>query len=239
MRVQATVEEEEPITIDNSSVLVVGGGGLGMDTLRQMATAGSWVTALQRGEKFRGEIEGLGSMLALGDVMDPPTIDKALRGNSFDAVVCTVGGGMQDIKVDSEGVINVIEAAKRAGVRRFLLVTSIGTGDSAGAVDEKTMAVLSAVLKEKGKAEEVLKGSGLAWTIVRPGGLMSEAPSGKAVLTEDTSVAGVITRADCAQLLLKIIFDPNTEGKVLAAVDAEKKMPSAAPPKDIKVFSVA
>ena len=62
-----------------------------MDTLRQMATAGSWVTALHRGEKFRAEIEGLGSMLALGDVMKPPTIDRALRGNSFDAVVCTVG----------------------------------------------------------------------------------------------------------------------------------------------------
>ena len=63
-----------------------------MDTVRQMATAGSWVTALHRGEKFRAEIEGLGSMLALGDVMNPPTIDKALRGNTFDAVVCTVGG---------------------------------------------------------------------------------------------------------------------------------------------------
>ena len=53
-------------------------------------------------------------------------------------------------------------------------MTSIGTGDSAGAVDEKTMAVLGAVLKEKAKAEEALKASGLAWTIVRPGGLLSD-----------------------------------------------------------------
>ena len=53
-------------------------------------------------------------------------------------------------------------------------VTSIGTGDSSGAINEKEMAVLGAVLKEKGKAEEALKASGLAWTIVRPGGLLSD-----------------------------------------------------------------
>jgi D-arabinose 1-dehydrogenase-like Zn-dependent alcohol dehydrogenase len=71
--------------------LVVGGGGVGMETVRALAKAGSWVTAYQRGEKFRKEIEGLGSMLALGDVLDVATIEKVLRSNSFDAIVCTVG----------------------------------------------------------------------------------------------------------------------------------------------------
>ena len=62
-----------------------------METVRALAKAGSWVTAYQRGEKFRKEIEGLGSMLALGDVLDVATIEKVLRSNSFDAIVCTVG----------------------------------------------------------------------------------------------------------------------------------------------------
>lgn len=62
-----------------------------METVRALAKAGSWVTAYQRGEKFRKEIEGLGSMLALGDVLDVATIEKLLRSNSFDAIVCTVG----------------------------------------------------------------------------------------------------------------------------------------------------
>lgn len=62
-----------------------------METVRALAKAGSWVTAYQRGEKFRKEIEGLGSMLALGDVLDVPAIEKILRSNSFDAIVCTVG----------------------------------------------------------------------------------------------------------------------------------------------------
>lgn len=239
-QVKASVSDfpEEPVTIDNSTVLVVGGGGLGMEVVRQMATAGSWITAFQRGEKFRKEIEQLGSMLSIGDVMVPGTLDKTLRSNSFDAVVCTVGGGIQDITVDSEGVINLISAAKKAGVSRFLLVTSIGVGDSASAVDERTMQVLGPVLKEKEKAEKVLKESGLDWTIIRPGGLLSDAPTGTGILTEDNSVVGVITRADVATLILKVIFDKRAEGKTLAAIDSAKKFPPMEA-KEIKEFSVA
>ena len=74
-----------------NSVLVVGGGGVGMEVVRSFATAGSWITAFQRAEKFRSEIEGLGAMLALGDALSPETLDRALRSNTFDAVVCTVG----------------------------------------------------------------------------------------------------------------------------------------------------
>ena len=53
-------------------------------------------------------------------------------------------------------------------------MSSIGAGDSAVAVDERTMNVLGPVLKEKEKAEEHLRKSGLKWTIIRPGGLLSD-----------------------------------------------------------------
>ncbi|GJP54040.1 hypothetical protein CLOM_g13147 [Closterium sp. NIES-68] len=233
---RASAEDEEPVTIDNSTVLVVGGGGVGMEVVRQLAKAGSWVTALQRGEKFRKEIEGLGAMLAVGDVMAPGTIEKALRGNTFDAVVSTVGGGLTDIKVDSDGNINVIAAAEKAGVPRFLLVSSIGAGDSKAAVPGKEMDVLGPVLAEKEKSEERLKASEkLKWTIVRPGGLLSDAASGSGILTEDSSVVGVISRADVAQLILRILFEEKAEGKVFSAIDSQKKFPGA-PEKEIVEF---
>ena len=66
-----------------------------MEVTRALAKAGSWVTALQRSDKFRKNIEELGAMLNIGDVMDPSTIEKALRLNTFDAVVCTVGKSMK------------------------------------------------------------------------------------------------------------------------------------------------
>lgn len=47
-----------------------------------------------------------------------------------DAVVSTIGGTPADASADSEGNINLIKAAIAKGVKRFVLVTSIGTGDS-------------------------------------------------------------------------------------------------------------
>ncbi|MCO5584586.1 hypothetical protein L7F22_038517 [Adiantum nelumboides] len=118
---------EEDVTIDNSTVLVVGGGGTGMEVVRALAKAGSWVTAFLRGDKFRKEVEGLGAMLAIGDVMNPSTIEKVLKSNTFDAVVCTVGGGIKNTEVDKDGCINVMRGAKNAGVKR-------GRGSSTSAV---------------------------------------------------------------------------------------------------------
>eukprot|EP00475_Leptophrys_vorax_P015879 TRINITY_DN22256_c0_g1_i1.p1 TRINITY_DN22256_c0_g1~~TRINITY_DN22256_c0_g1_i1.p1 ORF type:complete len:306 (-),score=51.57 TRINITY_DN22256_c0_g1_i1:155-1072(-) len=236
MRPRASADDEEPVTIDNSTVLVVGGGGVGMEVVRALARAGSWVTALQRGEKFRAEIESLGAMLAIGDVMNPATVEKALRGNSFDAVVSTVGGGLKDINVDSDGNINVIEAAEKAGVPRFVLVSSIGAGDSKAAVPGKEMEVLGPVLKEKEKSEARLQGSSkLQWTIVRPGGLLSEPATKTGILTEDPTVVGVISRADVAALIMKILFEDKAAGKVFSAIDKEKKFPGA-PEKEIVEF---
>ena len=62
---------------------------------KALAKAGSWVTVLQRSDKFRKDIEELGAMLNIGDVLNPSTIEKALRLNTFDAVVCTVGKSLK------------------------------------------------------------------------------------------------------------------------------------------------
>ncbi|KAH7428329.1 hypothetical protein KP509_10G087800 [Ceratopteris richardii] len=230
---------EEPMTIDNSTVLVVGGGGTGMEVVRALAKAGSWVTAFQRGDKFRTEVESLGAMLAIGDVMDPKTIEKALGSNSFDAVVCTVGGGTKNTEVDKDGCINVINAVKKAGIKRFILVSSIGVGDSIKAINEQTLQVLKLVLEAKYFAEEELKKSGLAYTILRPGGLLTGPPSGKGILTEDPSVLGLITRADVALLIMKILFMEEAEMKTLSAIDCEKLQPPTASLEGVKIFSLA
>lgn len=56
-----------------------------------------------------------------------------------------------------QGNINLIKAAAARGVKRFVLVTSIGTGDSKGAPPQQVYDVLEKVLVEKEKAEEYLK----------------------------------------------------------------------------------
>lgn len=75
----------------------------------------------------------------------------------LDAVVSTIGGTVADPTADGEGNINLINAAIKKGVKKFVLVTSIGTGDSKDAPSEEVYNVLKPVLKEKEKAEEALK----------------------------------------------------------------------------------
>jgi len=212
---------------DNISVLVAGGGGVAMDVVRQITAAGSWVTVLQRKEDFRSEIEAMGAFLCKGDALEPKDVAKAYRMvEEYDAVVSTIGGTPADPRADSEGNIALIEAAAEKGVPKFVLVTSIGTGDSAGAPPPNVYDVLKPVLLEKEKAEahlrEVCEANDMEFVIVRPGGLKSEPATNMGVLTEDTSICGAINRADVAQLVVKCVLKEKCNGKVLSAVDSEQ-----------------
>ena len=68
----------------------------------------------------------------------------------------------------------------------------------------------------------------MAYTIIRPGGLQSEAATGNGVLTESAAVCGAITREDTAALVVKALFSPKTDNKVLSAVDKSKVSTAAA-----------
>lgn len=81
--------------------------------------------------------------------------------------------------------------------------------------------VLEKALKAKTLAENMLLKyyTNSEWTIIRPGGLKSDAATGTAVLTENTKAAGVINRADVADLAVQALNSPSTVRKILSAVD--------------------
>jgi nucleoside-diphosphate-sugar epimerase len=116
---------------------------------------------------------------------------------------------------------NLIDAAVKAGVQKFILVSSIGSGESAVALPPQAMETLRPVLLEKEKAEKHLMESGLTYTVIRPGGLKSEPATGNGVLTEDYQVAGTIHRADVAQLVCKSLLSEAANNKLLSAVDRQ------------------
>lgn len=139
---------------DNASILVAGGGGVALEVTRKLKDMGSWVWQLQRTDVRRKEIEGMMAIVVKGDAMSPEDIERAFTSiDGVEAVVSTLGGSPG---VDSEGNINLIEAAARHGVKKFILVTSIGTGDSKGATPPNVYEVLKPVLLEKEKAEQRL-----------------------------------------------------------------------------------
>lgn len=155
-----------------------------------------------------------------GDATSKADVDAAFAQiEDVDLVVSTIGGTPADPTADSTGNINLIEAAAAKGVRKFVLVTSIGCGDSRAAPPRPVYDVLQPVLVEKDKAEAALKASGMAYTIIRPGGLANGPATGSAVLTADAGVCGAVQREDAADLIVKAALRGSADNKVLSVVD--------------------
>ena len=166
------------------------------------------------------ELEALGVQVRQGDAMNPDQVADAMVGSSIETVISTIGGiSAEGVRSDFVGNRNLIDAALNVGAKHFILVTSIGTGDSAIALPDSALQALGAVLKEKNLAEEHLRNSGLTYTIVRPGGLKSEPATGNGVLTADPSIGGIIHRADVAELISQCVKNPKSYNQTLGAVD--------------------
>uniref|UniRef100_A0A061QUY2 NAD-dependent epimerase/dehydratase n=1 Tax=Tetraselmis sp. GSL018 TaxID=582737 RepID=A0A061QUY2_9CHLO len=223
---------------DNASILVCGGGGVALEVTRKLKDMGSWVWMLQRTEERRKEIEGMMAIVSNGDALNKEDVEKVFTDiDEVDAVISTIGGTTANPLADSEGNINVIEAALKKGVRKFVLVTSIGCGESRDATPAEVYETLKPVLVEKEKAEARLMENGdkMTFVIIRPGGLKSDDATGTAVLTESTGVIGTVTRKDVAALTVKALFSDKANNKVLSCVDQNGLFESS---KDFEVFEL-
>jgi len=177
---------------------------------------------LLRNPTYAVELEALGSEVVIGDALNPSELELVLLQESkIDVVISTIGGVPSDRgeRADCEGNKNLIDVAVKAGVKKFILVSSIGSGNSVVALAPEVLLTLGAILKEKEKAEQHLVASGLTYTIIRPGGLKSEAATGNAVLTENPTVAGIIHRADVANLVCQCLDSEKVNNKVFSAID--------------------
>lgn len=176
---------------------------------------------LLRNPTYAVELEALGANVTFGDALNYADVEASLQGNAIDIVITTMGGLPSDRgeRADCEGNKNLIDAAVKTGVKKFILVSSIGSGNSVVALAPQVLITLGAILKEKEKAEQHLVASGLTYTIIRPGGLKSEFATGNAALTEDPTVSGIIHRADVAKLVFDCLNSDRANNKVFSAID--------------------
>lgn len=168
-------------------------------------------------ERLANLAEGNGNSVI--DAADPAAVETLVRTRSPDAVVSLIGGAAGDGFVDESGNIAIADAARAAGVRRVVQVSSLGCGDSRAFASERLLAAIGAVLEAKTRAEDHLRRLDLDWTIVRPGGLTDGEPTGNGALYEDPRVHGRIARADLASLIIACLAAEGTVRKVLSAVD--------------------
>ncbi|MFM7405413.1 MAG: SDR family oxidoreductase [Cuspidothrix sp.] len=185
------------------------------------------VKALLRTESAAVELKAMGVYPVLGDALNVADVEQGILGNEpVKAVISTLGDLPTDsIKPDFVGNKNLIDAAVKAGVQKFILVTSIGSGNSVVAMPPQALEALKPVLIEKEKAEEYLISSGLNYTIIRPGGLKSEPVTNNGIITENPHIVGSIHRADVAELVCRCLNSPDTNNKIFSAIDRNMVYP--------------
>lgn len=209
--------------MSNTSYIFVAGAsrGVGQEIAKFLTAQDIKVKALLRTEVAAKELEAVGIKPVLGDALKVDDVERAILGDEpIQAVITTLGGLPTDgVKPDFIGNKNLIDAAIKAKVQRFILVTSIGCGDSVGALPPQALETLKPVLIEKEKAEQYLINSGLNYTIVRPGGLKSEPATGNGILTASTQIVGSIHRADVAELVCRCLNSAHANNQVLSALD--------------------
>jgi uncharacterized protein YbjT (DUF2867 family) len=207
--------------IQSAHIFLAGASrGVGREIAKQLAQQSFQVTALLRSEQSQADLEALGITVVLGDALIPSDVERALGQASIHTLISTIGGLPKDgQRADYLGNKNLIDGAVKAGVQKFILVSSIGSGNSAVALPSQALQTLGAVLIEKAQAEQHLVNSGLTYTIIRPGGLKSEPATGDGVLTLDPTVAGSIHRADVAQLVCACLRSEQANNKIFSAID--------------------
>ncbi len=208
-------------------LLIVGAsGGTGRALVQQALAHGDEVTALVR-KAARLPITDPDLTIVTGDVMKPETLDAAVRGQ--DAVLSALGHKrwFHPTRILSLGTQNLIEAMRRHGVRRLVVETALGVGDSWWQMGMYyTLVVKVFILPfyffDKGRQEALIRGSGLDWTIVRPGALNYRAS--RRVYREGPRVGHwlwtvSISRADVAAFMLDTVAGARYLGATVGIAD--------------------
>lgn len=222
----ARMEPVEPVSAGELILVAGATGRTGVEIVRELQASGYRVRAFVRDIDSAREKLGDDVEYARGDVRDRATIDAALGG--VGALISAIGSGRGDPSngpefVDYGGVKNLAEAAAAADLRQMVLVSSGGVTQE----DHILNKMFDNVLLWKFKGEEALRSSGVAYTIVRPGGL-TNAPAAEfeVLFLQGDKASGAIPRADVARVCVAALDSEDARNKTFEIVSG-KNPPSA------------
>jgi uncharacterized protein YbjT (DUF2867 family) len=196
-------------------IAIVGGHGqVARHLISQLVADGHQPVALVRNPTYRHDLEQRGAHVRMLDIEQDGVDHFAATFADCDAVVFAAGGGPdgnieRKRTVDLGGSLKSIEAAKQAGINRFVQISAIGV-DRPGRANRGD--VWTAYVEAKRDADAALRESGLDWTIIRPGRLTDAEGTGLVTLG-DSVERGEIPRADVAATIVAALDDPHSIGR--------------------------
>ncbi|GAB4073799.1 SDR family oxidoreductase [Barrientosiimonas marina] len=204
-------------------ILVVGANGqIGKHLVQSIQASGSHTArAMLRKQEQEADFKELGAETYIADLEGE--IDEITQAaDDVDAVVFTAGSGPKTgkdktIMVDLDGAVKTIEAAKQAGVKRFVMISSFDTTRRAiqNAPDSFAPYVIA-----KHYADEHLRNAGLDYTMIHPGTLTNDAGTGK-VHTGTAVDAADVPREDIANVILESLKNDASIGKEFKVIGGQ------------------
>ncbi|MED1488440.1 SDR family oxidoreductase [Bacillus smithii] len=191
-------------------VLVVGANGqVGQHVVRLLKESNEHtVRAMVRKEEQAQSFDKLGVETAIADLED--SVDKiAEAAEGCEAIVFTAGSGGhtgadKTLLVDLDGAVKTMDAAEKLWIKRFIMVSAIQAHNR-----KNWNEAIKPYYVAKHYADIMLEQSSLAYTIIRPGGLLNEPGTGKIFAAENLN-RGTISREDVAKTIVASLDEENT-----------------------------
>ena len=196
-------------------ILILGGHGKVALLLEPLLVEqGHTVTAVIRNRDHEADVAATGAQPVIADIeaLDLDQLTNLVSGN--DVVVWSAGAGGGDSRrtyaVDRDTAIRSMDAAAAAGVERYVMVSWIGSKEDHGVTPDSSF---FAYADAKWAADAHLAASSLDWTILAPGTLTLDPPTGRIEIDPDGQ--GAVPRADVAAVIAASIADDSTIGRTI------------------------
>lgn len=190
-------------------IIVVGGHGkVALQLARILTQRGDQVSSVFRNPDQSDDVAATGATPVVADIerLDTNALADLVAGH--DAVVFSAGAGGGDAArtyaVDRDAAIRVIDAAGRAGVKRFVMVSYFGAGPDHGVSQDNSFFPYA---EAKAAADAHLRDSDLDWTVLGPGRLTLEPATGRIAVGQAN---GSVSRADVALVAAAALADDST-----------------------------
>lgn len=224
-----TARSAHPSYGGSMRIVVAGGHGqVARRLARALVARGDTPVGLVRNPDHVPDVQSDGSGAIVLDLETATVHEVAGALSGADAVVFAAGAGPgsgaeRKDTVDRGGASLLADGATLAGVRRYVLVSSMG----AGSAPEPGMdAVFASYLRAKTASEADLVGRDLDWTILRPGSLTDDPGTEHVRLDEDVP-PGTVPRDDVARVIVELLHEPRSAGLVLELVSGEVPLEAA------------
>jgi uncharacterized protein YbjT (DUF2867 family) len=211
-------------------VVIAGGHGkIALLLERLLSERGDQAVGVIRNPAQIADVQQAGAEAVVCDLEAAPADDVAALLSGAGAVVFAAGAGPgsgtpRKDSVDRAACVLMADAAERAGVRRFVQISSMGAGQPPRpGADE----VWAAYITAKTAAEADLRSRDLDWTIVRPGGLTDAPATGRIRLAAPPVPPGTVPRADVAAVIAALLDDPGTRHQTLELTGGDSPVAAA------------